>query len=101
MGLFLMDKRGKELGFVGGGQCCRPSPDTCVATRQTPERFSKTFLPVAYASSLRSKAEPYAVNDFSAAGREPSGVLAKMRKPEGLRPAAKTSSNTGNKSFTA
>ncbi|PAY20068.1 hypothetical protein CKO51_08210 [Rhodopirellula sp. SM50] len=48
-----------------------------------------------------SQAEPYAVNDFLAVGREPSGVLVKMRKPEGLRPTAKTSSNTGNKSFTA
>ncbi|PAY20440.1 hypothetical protein CKO51_06280 [Rhodopirellula sp. SM50] len=59
MGLFLVEKRVKELGEVGGGQRCRPSPDTCVATRQTPERFLKTFLPVAYASSLRSKAEPW------------------------------------------
>ncbi|PAY15889.1 hypothetical protein CKO51_29410 [Rhodopirellula sp. SM50] len=45
--------------------------------------------------------EPSGVYDFLAVGREPSGALAKKRKPEGLRPAAKTSSNTGNKSFTA
>ncbi|QDV44026.1 hypothetical protein Enr13x_38870 [Stieleria neptunia] len=31
--------------------------------------------------------EPYAVNNFLAAGREPSGASAKMRKPEGSRPA--------------